>query len=421
MAVNLEAGGVHIAVDQVVGLAPVRGLRHQAAEAVEGFQLFLFQALTGVDIGVEALEGRHGDLVEDGGAVVLGIGGSLSNFFSKIQHKGSPVQEEGDEQGRVGLRHTRFVVVLKEVEHPGLQVLKELPVPGYLAGVASAFHKVLEDIVEAGLVVQEVEANVVYVSAVSFTGIDFGNEDKLGILALHLGNEPFHILRRHHFHHIAAEAVNALGGPEKQDVAHLLPVGAAAVVHLEGVGPVVVIVAVSLYGAVGVGVVRGDVVGDIVYYHAKALVVGALYKGLEVLHTGIGIGTQVGVDVVIVADGVGGAGVALDIGLAGGMAYDPGVPRVSHSKGLKVLKTLIVNLLQCAVSPQAGEHLVYDHLRLNSERVTAVATATLSDSAVGAPPLKDGMNNLPSTSLPTSGLMPLDSLPITMRPSLESG
>ena len=54
------------------------------------------------------------------------------------------------------------------------------------------------------------------------------------------------------------------------------------------------------------------------------------------------------------------------------------------------------------------------HLRLNSESVTAVATATFKDSA---PPPKDGMRSRQSSRRATSALMPLDSLPMTTRPS----
>ena len=55
------------------------------------------------------------------------------------------------------------------------------------------------------------------------------------------------------------------------------------------------------------------------------------------------------------------------------------------------------------------------HLLLNSERVTAVAAATLSDSAPDLP--KDGMVSRASTSAATAGRMPLASLPITTSPS----
>ena len=57
------------------------------------------------------------------------------------------------------------------------------------------------------------------------------------------------------------------------------------------------------------------------------------------------------------------------------------------------------------------------HLRLNSESVTAVATATFNDSA---PPPNDGMRSRQSSNRRTSSLMPVDSLPMTTRPSASS-
>ncbi len=177
-------------------------------------------------------------------------------------------------------------------------------------------------------------------------------------------------------HHVAAEAVDAFGGPEAQYVQHFQPgvgrrvevpgvvAGVPAVVQLHGVVPVVfsrksgeavvarcfcgefhvcagaaahvdvrgellagdvveIVVAGEEHvlvvagaeivdsGRPGIGaVLAGHMVGHEVYYHSHACGVCARYERFEFVHAAWNVDCQVGVDVVVVGDGIGAAGFA---------------------------------------------------------------------------------------------------------------
>ena len=53
--------------------------------------------------------------------------------------------------------------------------------------------------------------------------IHLSNEDDVGVLLLHLWNDPSPEIARHHLCHIATETVDAHACPVQEDVAHLHP------------------------------------------------------------------------------------------------------------------------------------------------------------------------------------------------------
>ena len=91
-------------------------------------------------------------------------------------------------------------------------------------------------------------------------------------------------------------------------------------------------------------VAAGYVVGDEVDDHLQAGCVGALHELVKLLHAARYIGGEVGVYIVVVLDGVGGAGLALDGGLVvgadalraivglRGVLNDTGVPYVGDAQ-----------------------------------------------------------------------------------------
>ncbi len=133
-------------------------------------------------------------------------------------------------------------------------------------------------------------------------------------------------------------------------------------------------------------VLAGDVIGHEVDYHLEPGAVGAGHQPLKLGHAGGHVDGQVGVDVVVVGDGVGAAGLALDDvgivaryavgGVVGGMGvlYHAGVPDVGGAElayiaqygGVDAVELARAVLLDgavghgvgCIVGEQSGQKLV---------------------------------------------------------------
>ena len=145
---------------------------------------------------------------------------------------------------------------------------------------------------------------------------------------------------------------------------------------------------------------------------------GTFYEGLELSHAPFRPVCQIRVYVVVIGYCIRRAGITLHEGLAACVADYASIPYRTDTQRLKIVEYGSVPFRQLAAAPDAGEYLIDDipHLLrlLNSDTVTAVATATLSDSA---PPPNDGIVILSVTFAATSGEMPSASFPIIIRPS----
>ena len=263
---------------------------------------------------------------------------------------------------------TLFVVILQEVEHVGTYVINALPALCDFGCSGVTADDVAERVIESHLVVEIVETTRVDVVAVLVGIIHLGNEDDIGKLLLDLGNGIVPELHRHHLGHVATEAVDALGRPEEEDVEHLVPcVGNGvevvarvvdvihAIVELYRLVPVAtahpgreVVVARSLgrilmipleVKVVGMQFLTGKIVEIVAGREAQVLVIACpevfgacgchirvvltshvvghkvddglqsslvctLHEVLELLHACQFAGGQVGIDIVVVADGI---------------------------------------------------------------------------------------------------------------------
>ena len=173
--------------------------------------------------------------------------------------------------------------------------------------------------------------------------IDLGNEQHVGVYGLHLRNSPLPEGDRHKFGHVATESVDAACCPKEEDVEHLLPCVAIAIVQFGRIRPVAVadvprVVVPVGKGVEGAGVVTGHVIGHKVNYDAHARPVGAADKQLKLSQAPGYVGCQFGGHAVVVAHGVGRACLSFHVGVgrkavgrevcAGGMVEDACVPDV---------------------------------------------------------------------------------------------
>ena len=342
-------------------------------------------------------------------------------------------------------------MVFKEVQHVTLDVVRSLPCSCYGGSRCQAAYHAAHGVVHAHLVVKVVKARTDVVAVFGWV-IHLTDEDDVGMQVLHLVRSPCPESRRYHLGHVAPESVNALLSPEEQDVGHLVPcVGdgvevsvagpvVLAVVQLHGLVPVVlarvvvevvvasrfrrkflvvgnverrlqlasgaiveivlriesvigIIVGTEVFHAPGLCyrlILSRHVVGHEVHYHLQSGLVGALYEGFEFLHALIHVGSQVGIHVIVVADGVWRTGLTFHycrvlcgyavggvVGL-GGMAYHSGVPHVRDTHILEVLQGLLIEVRKLAravlsqrpvmlplgvpVAIKASKHLVDDYL-----------------------------------------------------------
>ena len=243
---------------------------------------------------------------------------------------------------------------------PRLQVAQPLPVPGDAAGGDAAAADGAQGIVEAGFVVEQVEADLVEVAAVVVLLVDFGDEEQRRVVGLDGRDQLAQRLGGHELHHVAAEAVHAARCPVAQDVEHLGARLGCGPVVLAGVGPVAV---APVEMADGAFVVGGDVVGNVVDQYAQARLVRPGDERVELLEAPRGVVGEVGVDVVPVADGVGRSGVALDEGFAGGVARDAGIPDVVHAQRPQVRELRLSPVGEASLAPQPGQRLVDNRFR----------------------------------------------------------
>ena len=471
VAVGVEVGGEGVGIHEVEEVALDDGslVACDVEEAaVPGFQVALavVELLAGEGAAVvPAAEGVDAPVVEDGGAsvasaIALLVHAALAELLAEVDHGGAGVDGGAHEHGGQGGTavaddevggEALLVVVLHEMEHVAAELTEVLPAAGDVGGRLLMADDADEGVVEAYLVVEVVELAVFDVVVVFPGVVYFGNEDDVGVLLLYNRYYPAPELEGDHLGHVAAEAVDALLGPEEEDVAHLEPgggegveVGALAlevvdtVVELHGLVPVVArgvgveavvaggaggtfgvvlpvdltaeggageVVEVVLGGVeeggvillaevdnalgLGVGVVAaGYVVGNEVDDHLQTGLVGALDELGELLHAVGDVGGEVGVYIVVVLDGVGGAGLALDGGLVvgadalsaivglRGVLDDSGVPYVGDAHlldggegfGGEIGKLAASVLLDAAVryalgvvvAEKAGKNLIKD-------------------------------------------------------------
>ena len=361
-----------VAVGEVPGAAfgecRALGVGEQLAVAGQEHGFGALQGPVFPDFAPEVAQLRRIAPVEDGGAAAGAFDAVFSDFLAEVEHEGGRVEEQGaGERGEAaagaaeefGGGEALLVVVFEEVEDAGLQAAEPLPVPGDAAGAGVVAADGAQGVVEAGFVVEEVEADIFEVGAVVFLFVDFGDEDQVRVFGFYGRNERLQGFRGDQLHHVAAEAVYAAGGPETQDPEHFRAGLGGGPVVFAGVGPVAV---APVEAADGAFVVGGDVVGDVVDQQAESRDVGALDEGVEFFHAAGGVGGEVGVDVVPVGDGVGGAGVAFDEGFAGRMARDAGVPDVVNAQRLEVREFRTVPVRHLPVAPQPRQRLINDLL-----------------------------------------------------------
>ena len=354
------------------------------------------------------------------GCPALGAFGSIgTNLLTHIDHIGRPVEKGADHQRgagfggisrKVGGCEALLVVILQEVEHIRLQILQELPVAGDSTGGGTSADDGSQVVVEAGFVVEKVESQFLDISAVVSLVVDLSYEEHPGILLPDLGNKPSQEFGRHHLHHVAAEAIHALGSPEEQYLQHFLPGIRMIVIDLAGIRPVIVVPAA--YGQVLA--FGGNVVGDVVYYDLEPSLMGTAHEIAEFLHPGAGIIGEIWVHIIIILYGIGGSGIAFDVRAAAGVAYHPCIPYRTDVQALEIIETLGVPVGKLSFAPDAGQYLIdYFHL-LNSDTVIAAAIETFKDSA---PPPKEGMVRARLHSAATASLIPSASLPSTISAS----
>ena len=207
-----------------------------------------------------------------------------------------------------------------------LEVLEELPVPGDGARSAVPGRDCAQYVVKSGLVIEVVETDVPDVYPVILLPVHFRDEDYRRELFLYLGNQPFKELGGNQLHHVASESVHAAPSPVPHYPVHCIPSSRSVIVDLDGIAPVVVVPAAERDAAVTVGIVAPDMVRHEIDDELEAEGMHPADQCIELRHPLGRVGSQVGIDVVIVVDGVRRAGVALHEGLAGRMPYDARAP-----------------------------------------------------------------------------------------------
>ena len=117
---------------------------------------------------------------------------------------------------------TLLIMVLKEVEHVGSNVVVHLPCPRKGIGAAAMTDNVTHHIVHADLVIKIIKAGSQIVTILTRV-IDLTDKQNLRISLFDFRCCPCPESGRHHLGHVATETINALGSPEQQDVEHFLP------------------------------------------------------------------------------------------------------------------------------------------------------------------------------------------------------
>ena len=86
----------------------------------------------------------------------------------------------------------------------------------------SATHHIANHIVHTNLIVEVIETCTKIVAILSWV-INLADKHDIRIAELDLISSPLPESCRHHLGHIATESVDALRGPEQQDISHLIP------------------------------------------------------------------------------------------------------------------------------------------------------------------------------------------------------
>ena len=236
---------------------------------------------------------------------------------------------------------------------------------GNATGWAFSANDIAQAVVHADLVVEPVETGI-DVTAIERRIIDFADENEVRISVFDLRNRPFPKSDGHHENHVATEAVDALRCPEKQDVEHLLPrvgnrvemLGTTAcvaiinaVVQLDGFVPVVTVRTIGklvvssgfrrvfvvvfkfqglipeiiiiivdgkmhrrvvvlaqialIFGLTNRLILPCNMIRNEVDNHLHLLCVGTTDKRLKLIHPTLNIDRQIGIDIVVIGDGVG--------------------------------------------------------------------------------------------------------------------
>ena len=148
-------------------------------------------------------------------------------------------------------------MVLREVAHRGLLAPDSIAYTGEVRRIACALAESDEEVIDADLVIEVVEA-CVEVLAVAVGLVDLREEERLGVLLTHRGDRPRPEGGWDKLGHITAEAIDTSRSPVAEDVTHLHPrIGDG--VGMQATSPAVVHPVVELHRLVpvvdaGVGV-----------------------------------------------------------------------------------------------------------------------------------------------------------------------
>ena len=221
MPLRVETGRPAVAIAEVPAFAGTEhrqlGQFQQPAVSLQHGRLAGVQFDFSVKRGVQVADHPRCAPVEDRGAAVAALGCVLPHLLAGIEHEPGVIEKQGEGKRRIRPRgraeelagsQAQFVVVLKEIQHAGLHVAEELPVPGKALGSSAIAADPVQRVVETALVVKQVEARV-EIAPVVLLPIDLGHEHKSGEVCLHSLYEPAEFLGAHELHHVAAETVHA--------------------------------------------------------------------------------------------------------------------------------------------------------------------------------------------------------------------
>ena len=113
-------------------------------------------------------------------------------------------------------------MVLREVAHRRLLATDGITHTREVRCVACALAESDEEVIDADLVIQVVEA-CVEVLAVAVGLVDLCEEERLGVLLTYRGDRPSPESGRDKLGHITAEAIDTTCSPVAEDVTHLHP------------------------------------------------------------------------------------------------------------------------------------------------------------------------------------------------------
>ena len=163
------------------------------------------------------------------------------------------------------------------------------------------------------------------------------------------------LIRRHQFHHVAAESVNTSCGPETQDIKHFARRARVIPVHFPRIGPVTVVPAENRNGAYVIG---GDMIGDEIYQAFHSAVMSPSHHGLELVDAGCRIDGQIGIDVEPIRHRVGRPRVTLDEILASSVTWNAGKPDIINPKGAKIAERRFIPVGEPSAAPQPRQNLI---------------------------------------------------------------